>query len=225
MDLFIHFQWMHFCIALGAVLVLSYIMSLQSRNFYTDHIVVRKFSILDLEFPASPRELINYIKGIFLLPAELSAKTLRNLRGQLYVDFLFMVAAYGSVFILCMKVAGKMTDFGFWIFMALAWLQIIPLICDVIENIYLLGKLKPEPPLSTQRTHNAYLKLEICKWGIPLTGVVCCIAAIAYFWLTGNYTYNSIEYFVLIIAELALFFILKKATAKNDNEKLDAFRS
>lgn len=216
----IQFSWMYFSIAFGAVLILTFIMSLQARNFYTNYNTIKKFSILDLQFPASAIELATYIKGIFLLPANSSAKVLRSLKSQLYTDFLFMIAAYGTVFILCMKVSMKMTSFGQGLFAVLAWIQILPFIFDVIENIYLLGKIKPEPPVSKPSVHKTMEILVFSKWIIALTATVCSVAAICYFWLVGRFTYNSLEYLVLIISELALFFIVKKATHTDDKEKL-----
>ena len=135
MSFYFQFSWAHFSIAFGAVLILTFIMGLQSRNFYTNHVVVRKFSILDLQFPASALELVNYIKGIFSLPANLTRKVLKNLRGQIYLDFLFMIAAYGTVFILCMKVSMKMSSFGQGLFAVLAWMQILPFLFDVIGEL------------------------------------------------------------------------------------------
>jgi hypothetical protein len=223
MSLYINFDWIYFCIAFGAMLLISFIMSLQSTNFYTMYVVIRKFSIIDLEFPASALELVTFIKGIFLLPVELSKKSLRALRGQLYLDFLFMPAVYGSIFLLCMKVSLKMTSFGHGLFAILAWLQLIPLLCDVIENIYLLNKIRPEPVISKPAVHKAYQILEIFKWGIALTGAVCSIAAIFYFWLVGRYSYHSIHYLLIMSAELIIFFILKKVTAKSEKEKLEKF--
>ena len=111
MSVYMHIDWIYFCIFFGAMLLISFIMSLQSANLYTMHVVIRKFSIIDLQFPASAQELVIFIKGIFLLPVELSKKSLSALKGQLYFDFLFIPAVYGSVFILCMKVSIKMIFF------------------------------------------------------------------------------------------------------------------
>jgi len=224
MPVYIDIAWIYFCIFFGAMLLISFIMSLQSTNFYTMYVVIRKFSIIDLEFPASALELVTFIKGIFLLPVELSKKSLRAVRGQLYFDFLFMPATYGSIFILCMKVSMKMTSFGHELFAILAWLQLIPLLCDIIENIYLLNKIRPEPVISKPAVHKAYLILEIFKWGIALTAAVCSIAAIFYFWLVGWYSYHSIHYLLIITAEIIIFFILKKVTAKSEKEKLEKFQ-
>ena len=56
---------MLFCIAFGLMLFFSLIMGLQSRHFYTMDVVKKKFSIMDLELPATPTELVNLIKGLF----------------------------------------------------------------------------------------------------------------------------------------------------------------
>ena len=99
MSFLINYGWIWFCIAFSVMLTTVFIMNLQSRKFYTQDIVLRKFSIIDLEFPASAQELVNIIKGIYALPGGQSQRTLRSLRGQLYVDFLFMPAAYIGIFI------------------------------------------------------------------------------------------------------------------------------
>ena len=224
MPVYIDIDWIYFCIFFGAMLLISFIMSLQSTNFYTVDVVVRKFSILDLEFPASALEIVIFIKGIFKLPADLAKKTLNALRGQLYLDFLFMPAAYGSIFILCMKVSMKMTSFGHGVFAILAWLQCIAWLCDIIENIYLLNKIQPQPVISKPAVHKAYQILEICKWGIALTAAVCSMAAIFYFWLVGWYSLHSINYLLIIAVEIIIFFILKKVTAKSEKEKLKEFQ-
>ena len=167
------------------MLFLHLIMGLQSNNFFTRHVVVRKFSILDLEFPPSAVEMVNFIKDIFSLPAAQAKKTSIALRRQLLLDFLFMPAFYGSIFILSMKVSMKMTYFGHKFFAVLAWIQIIAWLCDIIENIYLLNKIHPEPIVSNIAIFKSYEALEVLKWGIPLLTFVCSIAAISYFWLVG----------------------------------------
>ena len=225
MDLIIQFNCMHFSIALGVALLIGFLMMVQSRNFYTMHVVLRKFSMIDLQFPASPLELVHYIKGIFLLPEPATRKVVKNLRGQLYIDFIFMIAAYGAIFILCMKVSLKMEWIGQWIFAIFAWLQLVPLLCDTIENIYLIKKIKPNPAPSSKAVHKLMQRVELVKWIIPLTAIVCCLAAMAYCWITGNYSYNSMEYLVLVIAEIALFIILIKATSKDEKEKIKEFTS
>ena len=207
---FIHYPQL-FCIAFGLVLFFSFIMSMQALQFYTKDVVIKKFSIMDLEIPGTPEELVNLIKGLYLLPDPQSKKTIRNLKGQLYIDFLFMPSAYGAIFLLCMLVSGKMLfPFGIKLFIVFGWLQLVPWICDIIENIYLLRKIKPEPVLSTPKVHKAYLIMEIVKWGISLAGCICAMASICYFWLTGNYSFHSLYYLMVITCEIALFLLLGK---------------
>ena len=224
MPVYINIDWIYFCIVFGAMLLISFIMKIQSANFYTMHVVLRKFNIIDLEFPASAQELVTFIKGIFLLPPELSKKSLHALRAQLYLDFLFMPALYGSIFLLCMKVSLKMSSFGHRLFAILAWLQCIAWLCDIIENIYLLNKIRPQPVVSKPAVHRAYLALETGKWGIALTGIVCSIAAMFYFWLVGRYSDQSIRYVLIIAAEIIVIFIAKKITAKSEKKELEKFQ-
>lgn len=224
MFLYAHINWMLFCIFFAAMLLCNFIMSRQSESFYTMHMVIRKFSMLDLEFPGSAIEFAEIIKGIFFLPGALSKKTLRSLKGQLYLDFLFMLSTYGSVFILCMKVSVKMTSVGRALFIVLAWMQLLAFVCDIIENIYLLNKLNPKTEVSKPSNYKAYQINEISKWAIVLTAAVCSISAMFYFWLVGRYSYHSINYLLIIIAEIFIFFILKKLSFKNEKEKLENFQ-
>ena len=223
MPFYLNIDWIYFCIFFGAMLLISFIMSRQSENFYSLYVVIRKFSMVDLEFPASALELATFIKGIFLLPAELSKKSLRALRGQLFLDFLYMPAVYGSIFLLSMKVSLKMSSFGHRSFAILAWLQCIAWLCDIVENIYLLNKIQPQPEVSTPAVYAAYLSLEIVKWGIALTATVCSIAAMSYFWIVGRYSFHSIYYLLVIAAEITGFFIVKKITSKSEKEKQENF--
>jgi hypothetical protein len=224
MAFYLNFGWMSFCIVFGVMLLLNYFMSFQSKNFYNEQVVIRKFSMLDLEFPASSTELVIYIKGIFKLPGDLPKKTLNALKGQLYFDFIFMLALYGSIFILCMKVSMKLTFFGHGLFAFFAWLLFIPLLCNIVENIYLLNKIRPAPVVSTPAIHKGYQILQMSKWIIALTAAVCSLAAVFYFWLIGRYSYSSLYYLLIIAGEIIIFFILKKSTAKSEKEKLEEFQ-
>ncbi|MBC7890190.1 MAG: hypothetical protein H7Z13_20130 [Ferruginibacter sp.] len=204
-------SWAVFCVAFGLMLLLTIIMGRQSVHFYTKDVVVKKFSIMDLELPSSPAELVNLIRGLYKLPEPESIKAVKALKSQLYIDFLFMPCAYGAIFILCRLVSAKMQlSFGINIFIILAWLQLLPWLFDIIENIYLLRKINPNPVLSKPSVHKAYLIMEVFKWGIALTATICAIAANCYFWLAGNYAVSSLYYPLIIIAEIILFLILAK---------------
>lgn len=214
-----------FCIIFGAMLLTSYIMSLLSKNFYTLHVFVRKFSILDLQFPATALELATYIRGIFLLPKELSSKSLRSLKGQLYIDFIFMPLAYGSIFLLCIMLSHKMNYMGNYIFTLLGWLQIIPFLCDITENIYLLQKLHPDVKPSTPYVHKAYQLIVKIKWSVAVIAVVFCISALCYFWLTGNFSNGSIRYFIIILIIILSIGALSKATANVSKINPDQYQN
>ncbi len=216
---------MHFCIAFGIALLINFIMTFQTRSFYLMHVVIRKFSIIDFEFPASAAELASLIKDIFSLPPELAKKSLNAFKSQLYLDFLFMPATYGSVFILCMKVSSKMIYFGHNFFIFLAWLQLVSWLLDIIEKIYLLNKIRPNPIVSTPFVHVAYTAMEMVKWAIPLVAVVCSIAALFYFWLGGRYYSDSLYYVIVLLIELTVFFALKKLTSRTEKQTLENFSS
>ena len=214
-------SWPMFCIAFGLMLLLSFIMGWQGLHFYTKDVVVKKFSIMDLEMPATPRELVNLIRGLYKLPRTNALKSIRSLRCQLYTDFLFMPCAYISIFIVCMLVSAKMElAAGTKVFVVLAWLQVGPWLCDIIENIYLLRKIKPKPVLSSKAFHKAYLWMEYFKWSIALVASICSIAALCYFWLARNYDPDSLYYLLVIVAEIILFIVLAKIFLKNKKEEL-----
>ncbi len=217
MSLLIPDIWLWFAIAFGIMLFATFIMGLQTKHLYTIDVVERKFTMMDLEFPATPQELVNIIGGLFLLPdAKKRDQAVKALKGQLLVDFfLFMPSTYGGIFLLSMKVATKMNGhFGQGLFSILAWLQALAFLLDIIENIYLWKKIKPIPQRSTPSVHQAYKLLEVFKWGIPLTASVCCFSSLLYFWITGLYSTNSYCYMLIIAAEMALFIIAGVIKAK-----------
>ena len=219
MSIYIHNGWMWFCISFAVMLSVALIMKIQSRNFYTNDVVIRKFTMMDLELPASAREIVNLIKGIYLLPSKGIQKTLRSLKGQLYADFIFMPAAYGSIFLLCMQVSLKTSSTAHWILAIIAWLQVMAWLCDIIENIYLLNKIRPDVVVSGNAIHNAYTILEFIKWSIILTGVICSVFALLYFWLAGDYASNSLRYLVIILIEITLFISAVEISGKKFKEE------
>ena len=213
-------NWLYFVIVFGLFLAVSLIMIKLAGRFYTKDVVVRKFSIMELQVPATATELVNLIRGLYLLPTAQSVKAIGALRTHLKLDFLFMPLAYGSVFLLNWKVAHKMEHLlGQYVFMALAFLQFIPWLCDIIENIYLLKKIQPEPVKTDAKTHRNYLRMEATKWGIYLTALVCAVSAIFYFWLAGKYNAVSFNYLLVVFGEIIVFLIaLKISSKRNKND-------
>jgi hypothetical protein len=171
---------------------------------------------MELEIPASATGLARIIKGLFELPEDESKKSIAALKGQLMLDFLFMPFAYGSIFLLCWRVSTKLQSsqvhIGYYVFFAFAVLQIIPWICDIVENLYLLQKIKQgvNVQASTDTQHKAYLVMEAFKWGLSLTAAVCSISVICYFWLTGDYSITSFKYLLIILVEIIAFIIIAK---------------
>ncbi len=106
---------------------------------------------------------------------------------------------------------------GYYIFMFFAFLQVVPWVCDIIENIYLLNKITEGVKETGRKKHKALLLMEVTKWGIALTATVCSLSAICYFWLTGQYSPTSFWYLVLILVEIALFLLFKKILIKKDS--------
>jgi hypothetical protein len=207
-QIYIPHTWLLFCITIGTTIITTLIMMCQSKDFYTNNGSIRKFSILELELAATSQSIVNVIKGIYSLPHEQSKKSLKALKGQLYVDFIFMPAIYGLIFLVCMKLSYQMhTCFGKYFFSCLAWVQILAWISDISENSYLLNKLRKIKPkdiipkpiskdcdetlLQTFETpqplrFKLYQFMEFVKWGFSLTGGICSISMLLFFWVTGH---------------------------------------
>jgi hypothetical protein len=221
---YIDVSWVYFCISFGAMLLVALYMNYQSRFYYTLHVFVRKFTLVDLQSPASPLELATYIKGIYLLPRELSKKSLRALKNNLRIEFLFMPLAFGTVFLFCMQISMKLTSVGHWLFAILAWSQVVAWILGMIENFYLLKKISPDVQPSVLSVHKLMGRLDIIKWAILLFAIVAGISVMCYFWLTGRYHYDSVQYLVLIIAEAAVVLVFKKIADKRPKVNLKNYK-
>lgn len=189
--------WLLICIAIALILLSAWLMGRQSRFFFTKDPVRRKFSMLEMEFPARSFDLEALINGIYQLPDD-KAKTVRALKAQLLLDYLlFIPAVYGAVFLLCMSMANSfVVPIGRYWFTGLAWAQVIPFVLDYIENTYfwkmiskgLLNIPKPDPfqPEQVSPSFKTMKYLEIFKWGIPLIAFACWASVEAYFWVSWN---------------------------------------
>lgn len=221
-----------FSITFTVMLLAAFIMRWQSQYFYTNIQVVIKFNILDLQFAASAKKLVSIINGIYELPPPdkksslpESKEVVKALKGYLWVgSLLFMPAAYGSVFLMCMKMAYIMyfsNRAGFqpisFVFSLLAWLQIVAFLLNVVENIYLLRKIKPSCTASSRKVHHAFRNLEAYKWGIALTGATGGVSASLYFWLSGIYSEESVFYLWVLITVALLFIISIIVVSKKAN--------
>lgn len=204
-------SWMCFVILVGIALFTSIVMSILARKFRTHYGVTRKFSIMDLEFPSSRRDYHKIINGIYRLPD--SAKILSALRGNLLVDFLFMPAIYGLIFILCMNVSTKMeSDWGEFGFQLFAWLQLLAWLLDIIENIYMLGHLKEVKMDQTfvDAPLRGFKYMVHTKWIIALLGGICSSMVLLCFWLEGEYDQTNLKYLVYLVVEILVALVLTR---------------
>ena len=203
--------WISFVFVFAVALLIAFIMRLLSTFFYTKDVTIRKFNILDLEIAASPQELANLINGLYQLPVAYSRKAIISLKARLYLDFLFMPFVYGSIMLLCLRINLKAhTAIGKNIFETLAELLLVSWLCDIIENVYLLRKIKPNVVPSSKMVHRLYLFMEAVKWGIIFIAVISCFAFIAYYWVTGKFTSGSVEMFYIILIEIIIFLTIGK---------------
>lgn len=204
-------SWPLVCIFFGIMLFLVLLKRWQSTFLYTKDVVVRKFSILDMEIAATQIELVNIIKGLYQLPDQKRQPSISALKTQLYVNFIFMPFVYGFIALLCLQVSRKMSlAAGTNIFVIFAFLQFVSWLFDIIENIYLLGKIKPSVSVSSPKIHKVYLIMESIKWGIALISAICAVAALFYFWLSGNFGAGVLKYLLTFIVEILVFFLLSK---------------
>lgn len=213
---------MLFFIAWCIMLVAMLIMNRQARDFYTLDVVLRQFSIFQLEFPSSNKELPTLIQGIYALPEPMRTRSLRALKGQLYVDFLYMPGVYLSIHILCHEVARTQEGWGIALFEFLSVAQFISWICDIIENLYLLRKIRRKGPPVSRLEYKLYQFMETIKWGFSLTGAGLGLSMLVYAWLTGTVRPEALQMLcwalVATVAYLVLNALFNKPRQPDDAE-------
>jgi len=207
--------WLFFCVSLAVILFTTLVMNIQEKYFFTKDVVLRKFSIKDLEFASTSTEVANIIQGMYLLPTERSTKAIKAFRLHMMVDFMFMIAVYMGIFLLCMKAADKMTSLlGEYFFSLLAWGQLVAWICDLFENRYLLNQLSADAKPATEEGHIFFQRVVAVKWILTLLGSVCALAAFFYFWVTGLYSVESLTYLLVIFIEIIIFVMAGKMISR-----------
>lgn len=178
--------WTFLIILVVLSVILAAIMMRQGKKFYTKDPVRKSFTMLSLEFPGSAQEIYNLVQGIYKLPDDESVQVLRALRSQLVTDFLFMPVAYGGIHVLNHQVYLLMPSGEGNFFLVLAWLQVVPWICDIVENLFLFGRIGKDARVCSPGVFTGYRILEYLKWGISLFGVTCGVSSLFYLWLTGH---------------------------------------
>lgn len=171
-----------------------------------------RFSIFDLEFPVSESQLFSLLRLM-------GSKEKAALRRHLWIDFLFMPAAYIGIALLCVKTADKMSAFGKYVFWGLAVLQALPWLFDMLENAYLLKKLGSMDTLYAHPEKNSplYKWFQIfvrAKFAIALIGAVCSLFGLLYFWVIGAYQKESLLYLGVLLLMVLLFSLAGKVFTK-----------
>lgn len=210
--IWIEHGWMWFCIASGIALALTLMMERVGTVLVTRDRSLRKFTIIDLEFPSNPRDIPSIINGIYALsdPAK-QRKVEQALKRILYLDFLFMPAVYGAVFLLCMLVAGKFPAgaFGQKFFTVLAWLQVLPLVCDILENWLLLRSVKRDLKPMTRQSHQFLVVIVWIKWVVALFAGITAGMIAFYFLIKGDYNPARLIFLAVFILEVVLYFVVQ----------------
>ncbi len=210
--------WLIFCIAASIVMLCSLIMFYLQNFFVTEDPDLRDFTILDLEWASNEKEINNTLRGLMLLPPEIGSKVRRALLTHLYIDFLFMPAAYGAMFIACMQLCLRMPVFGLFFFAILGWSLAIAWVSHIFANISLFRKFwfwkknyqteKPEKTVFRFIPFRIFRLLEILKWSISLTVLSCVLSAVLYLWVSGFYAVGSLFYLLITVAEFILFIVV-----------------
>ena len=203
--------WLIFMVCFTIVLLTTLLLSKIATGFFVEKDGRRSFSVFDLEFPASENQLN---KLLFFSTSD----TRKQLRKHLWIDFIFMPAAYIGIALLCYKASMKMEFVGKYVFLVLAALQALPWLFDIIENIYLFNKLSKAKEMQNNvadsRSFNTFQLLVKAKFAIAFTGLVCAVFGLFYFWLMGAFSKGSLIYLAVLFAEILLFLWLSSKKAK-----------
>jgi len=187
LNLHIPHLWTWLIVCLLVFCFVSYIMSKQANLFVSGR-TGKKFSIFDLEFPASRSSLQSLIQSIDLLPNPSlfpePANVKKAIRSQLWLDFIFMPAAYGGIFLLCMAASYCVRNALQNFFIIFAWMQMIAWLFDILENILLFRQIK-KPVVMGTTAFKLYQIMELLKWSIASLGLFLSIFALCYCWLMG----------------------------------------
>lgn len=207
--------WLWFCILLGGSLLCALIMGAVAVNFLTYDGFKRRFSIMELELPSNPKDISNIIGGIYKLEDGEKRKCLRALRSNLLVDFLYMPCTYGAIFLLCTHVASEFESVGQTVFSVLAWLQAVAFLFDILENTYLLGRIREDISPSSLLSHRVYAVMVMLKWLFALVGVICALHVLAYFWLSHVHVLSTLWYALIALGEIVLFLVVGMLMGKS----------
>ena len=201
------FFWSLFLCCFLLLVICGYFLNRKSQRFeYLRGTVDTRFSMMDLEFPGTTSSISNIMAGIQKLSPHKSRISYKALKNSLYLDFLFMAGLYPCIFLLCINTALRMHHAGRVIFLLLAWSQVFAWIFDILENLYLLRKLKYPVPARV-KMHYLYKKMVTAKWFLATLGAFCSLFALLYYWVSGSFKKSSVNAGLIILGILCLALI------------------
>lgn len=191
---------------LAIFIVTTIMMARIAKKFITKN--NRPFSIFNLEFPGSDENLSSLV-------LKMNDDVKQSVKKHLYVDYVFMAGVYPGIAILCFIAAGAAdSEIGSKILLAMGWLQIVPWICDIIENIILLKKINHPLPIK----ENLYRLLKYLvgtKFFIAVLGVISTIFSLVYIWLIGGIPEGITQIIMsltgIVILVILIFALIRRA--------------
>lgn len=200
--------WLYFIILFTVFLATTLWMMALARRFRQQHKDLGEvpFTLLDLQFPSSPAELVELIQN---MPEDAR----RAVRAHLWVDFIFMAALYPLIALLCL-VLGDKTGAGQYFFWLIAALQFFAWLFDILENAYLLKKLRQPSVQPGARPFRNYTFYVYAKFILAFLGVAVTLPVMFYFWMSGSFLQETLRYVAMAVVEIVVFIWIARRIAR-----------
>lgn len=152
-----------FLFCLGIFLSAAFCMKWMEGDFIQ---AGKKFTIIGLEISYSQQQVSQILSG-------LDDKVKTILQYHLYFDFAFMAGVYPGIFALCMM-ARRKTENRFFrtLLLTMAFLQPAALLCDIMENCFLLQWINTGGVVDK---FSLYHLVVYTKWILALSGALIAI--------------------------------------------------
>lgn len=214
---FIHHYFFLLLILLLVLFIATFIMMKRiAKSFFTMEPDCQPFSIFNLEFPGSEAALTS-----LMLKMDMPVK--KKVRQHLKIDFLFMLAVYPGIAMLCYKLALNIrldSFIGHYILTLVAISQGLAWLFDVLENTMLLRKIK-SPFVGSDGLYRLYKWMVGLKYFIVLTGINSFFFVTAYVWVIGNFSKGITQVIAIIAFMIIIFIIIKTLLARRKRIKMD----
>ena len=196
--------WLYFIILFTIFLETTLWMAALARRFrqHNKDLGNVPFTILDLQFPSSESELCQLIR-------DLPKDARKALHAHLWVDYLFMIGLYPAIALLCL-VLGDKTGAGQYFFWLIAALQLFAWLFDVLENAYLLKKLRKPVVKASGLSFKTYTFYVYAKFILAFLGVAVTLPVIFYFWMSGSFSEETLRYVGVAVAEVVVFMLIAR---------------